>query len=254
MASRFWCGSRTKATPSVMASSVQCRLGREADLLGVRRRERPEVGMPSAARARSKRWARSVSSSCSARARASRTPAEAPAICAALETGVVLDAEAGDGRDLAAPQSRHAAGADRREADLLRGDAGAASSEELADLCSVVHVVEGMSIAHRRPSGQGCPASAPINRDSRPATRRVDSMSRCHLARNVRESPANPSNEVEHPPCVELSCTPPVTCESRSAKTRGSSSRPTPSSACPRPASAGPTSGPTGASSRSTTR
>jgi hypothetical protein len=53
VASRFWWGSRTNATASVIASSAHCRLGREADLLGVRRRGRPEVGTPSAARARS---------------------------------------------------------------------------------------------------------------------------------------------------------------------------------------------------------
>ena len=38
MASRFWWGSRTNATPSVIASSAHRRLSREAALLGVRRR------------------------------------------------------------------------------------------------------------------------------------------------------------------------------------------------------------------------
>jgi hypothetical protein len=38
-----------------MASNAHCRLGREVALAGVRRLARPEVGMPSAVRARSKR-------------------------------------------------------------------------------------------------------------------------------------------------------------------------------------------------------
>ena len=70
-----------------------------------------------------------------------------------LETGVVLDAEAGDSRDLATTQPRNAPGADRRESDLVWGEAGAASGEELADLCSVVHAVEGMPKPASSPSG-----------------------------------------------------------------------------------------------------
>ena len=59
-----------------------------------------------------------------------------------LEPGVVLDAEPSECRDLAASQPGHAAAAGGREADLVGGDAGAASGEELAHLCplSVVHV------------------------------------------------------------------------------------------------------------------
>ena len=53
---------------------------------------------------------------------------------AALEPGVVLDAEPGEGGDLAAPQSGHPAAAGGREADLVGGDAGAAGGEELAHL------------------------------------------------------------------------------------------------------------------------
>src|SRR4051794_24872518 len=66
-----------------------------------------------------------------------------------LETGVVLDAEPRDGRDLTAPQPRHATRAYRRQADLVGGEAGAASGEELTDLCSVVHAVEGMPMPPR---------------------------------------------------------------------------------------------------------
>ena len=53
---------------------------------------------------------------------------------AALEAGVVLDAQPGERGDLAAPQSGHAAGAGGRQADLVRGDPGAAGGEELAHL------------------------------------------------------------------------------------------------------------------------
>ena len=61
---------------------------------------------------------------------------------AALEPGVVLDAETGDRRDLAAAQPRNASGPGGRQPDLFRGDAGAASGEELAHLASVVHDLE----------------------------------------------------------------------------------------------------------------
>ena len=53
---------------------------------------------------------------------------------AALEPGVVLDAQPGEGGDLAAAQPGHPAAAGGREADLVRGDAGAAGGEELAHL------------------------------------------------------------------------------------------------------------------------
>ena len=53
---------------------------------------------------------------------------------AALEAGVVLDAESGDGRDLAAPQAGDPPGAAGRKPGLLRCDAGAASGQELAHL------------------------------------------------------------------------------------------------------------------------
>ena len=65
---------------------------------------------------------------------------------AALEPGVVLHAQAGQRRDLAAAQARHAAAAGGGEPDLLGGDAGAPGGEELAHLCSVVHAFEGRPI------------------------------------------------------------------------------------------------------------
>ena len=53
---------------------------------------------------------------------------------AAFELGVVLDADPGERGDLAAPQSRYAAGADVGQAGLLRGDLGSPRDQELADL------------------------------------------------------------------------------------------------------------------------
>ena len=65
---------------------------------------------------------------------------------AALEAGVVLDAQTGQGGDLAAPQSGHPSAAGGRQAHLVRGDAGAAGGEELthllAHVLTVVHAVE----------------------------------------------------------------------------------------------------------------
>ena len=58
---------------------------------------------------------------------------------AALETGVVLHAHPGEQRDLAAAQSRHAAGPRGRETRHLGSDASPAGGEELLDLCTVVH-------------------------------------------------------------------------------------------------------------------
>jgi hypothetical protein len=65
---------------------------------------------------------------------------------APLEAGVVLDAEPGDRRDLAATQPRYTARTRRGEAGLLRGDAGTTTGEELAHLVPVVHAFEPRSI------------------------------------------------------------------------------------------------------------
>jgi hypothetical protein len=62
---------------------------------------------------------------------------------AALELGVVLDADAGQGGDLAAAQSGHASGADVREPDVDGCQLGAPGGEELAHLGPVVHVSHG---------------------------------------------------------------------------------------------------------------
>jgi hypothetical protein len=62
---------------------------------------------------------------------------------AALELGVVLDADAGQCGDLAAAQSGHASGADVGEPDFRGRQLGAPGGEELAYLGLVVHVSHG---------------------------------------------------------------------------------------------------------------
>ena len=106
--------------------------------------------MPSAARARSSRCARSVSSSCRARATASSTDAGRAADRAALELGVVLDAHPGQHRDLAAAQAGDAPVVAGQAARPLGGDRARRSHEELAHLCSVVHATERRSRDGRR--------------------------------------------------------------------------------------------------------
>ena len=80
-------------------------------------RRRGGAWRSSGARARSNRWARSASSSCSARASASSTLSETPCALPALEPGVVLDADAGEQRDLLAAQPGDAPVAAVRRAD-----------------------------------------------------------------------------------------------------------------------------------------
>ena len=91
---------------------------------------------------------------------------------AALEAGVVLDAEPSQRRDLAAAQSGHPPAAGGRKSDLIRGDASATSSEELAHFLTTPALSTTPSLGpspgcHR--SGEGCPASTPINSDFQPA-------------------------------------------------------------------------------------
>jgi hypothetical protein len=65
---------------------------------------------------------------------------------APLEAGVVLDAEAREGRDLTAPKSRNSSAPSGRKPGLVRGDAGATGGEELthlaANVMAVVHAFE----------------------------------------------------------------------------------------------------------------
>ena len=62
---------------------------------------------------------------------------------AAFELGVVLHAHPGQRGDLAAPQPGHPALPGGGQPGLLGGDLGAAGGEELADLGSVVHAIDG---------------------------------------------------------------------------------------------------------------
>ena len=68
---------------------------------------------------------------------------------AAFEFGVVLDADAGQGCDLAAAKAGDAALPDVGQADVAGGDLGPSGGEELADLGSVVHGNHGRAPAGR---------------------------------------------------------------------------------------------------------
>jgi hypothetical protein len=122
------------AAAPVIASSSCCTEGRMRCLVGRQRGGGP-IGW--AARARSKRCARSASSSCSARASASRTLSDAPARSPRSRARVVGDADAGQDGDLLASQD--AAGAVVGRADVGGLELGPAGGEELADLAARVH-------------------------------------------------------------------------------------------------------------------
>ena len=73
----------------------------------------------------------------------------------ALEAGVVVDADAGEHRDLLAAQPGNATGAtEDRQARLLRRDPGPPRGQELADLAPVVHDHDGT--APERPPEGSC--------------------------------------------------------------------------------------------------
>lgn len=60
---------------------------------------------------------------------------------AALQAGVVLDADPGQLRDLSPAQSRHPTGPVGRQTGHPRGDLGSAGGQEVADLAAVVHAL-----------------------------------------------------------------------------------------------------------------
>src|SRR6478735_1599823 len=78
---------------------------------------------------------------------------------AALEPGVVLDADPGDCGDLATAQCRHTARPGGRQPDLVRGDAGASGGEELprfpAHVSGLVHGIERRSSRTRDTVAKG---------------------------------------------------------------------------------------------------
>jgi hypothetical protein len=79
---------------------------------------------------------------------------------ASLQALVVLDAHAGERRDLLAAQALDPSRSVARETDLLRRDLRPARGEELGDVLGGVHVI------HRAPTrtAQRCPASTPSRR------------------------------------------------------------------------------------------
>jgi hypothetical protein len=81
---------------------------------------------------------------------------------AALESRVVLDADARQEGDLLASQAGHApVAAERGQAGALRGDLRPAGRQELADLVGVAHATPQGTPA---PSGVGGTGSTPITR------------------------------------------------------------------------------------------
>ena len=110
-------------------------LGRTRCGAGDRRGARSTLAI----RTRSSRWDRSASSSWSARLTASSTSSDTMRV-AALQLGVVLDADVGEQCDLLPPQAGHPPlSAVHRKAGLLRADPGAARAQELADPGRVAH-------------------------------------------------------------------------------------------------------------------
>ena len=95
---------------------------------------------------------------------------------AALELGVVLDAEPSDCGDLAAPESGDAARPRGREADLVGGETGAASGEELAHLGTVVHLSSLGRAGHQGRAMRGALSVHPSTVTSCGLEQRVHSM------------------------------------------------------------------------------
>src|SRR5215212_11056361 len=84
---------------------------------------------------------------------------------AAFEPGVVIDADAGEQRDLLPAQPSHpAVAAVHRQASPLRSDLGAPGGEEIADLRPVVHDVD----ATAEPRSAGGSTSTWVSRDCHP--------------------------------------------------------------------------------------
>ena len=158
--------------------------------------------MPSAARARSNRWARSVSSSCSARARASRTPDGGAGDLAALEPRVVLDAETGERGDLAAPQAGHAAGCRWSGGPTWSGVMRARRVVRNSRTSARLSTPSSLGRADPGRSHEGCPVSTPIDRDFQPdrAAGSLDVVGR--WPRGWARNQPDESDEEEHARCV----------------------------------------------------
>jgi hypothetical protein len=96
-----------------------------------------------------------------------------------LEAGIVLHAEAREGRYLAAPQSGDPAATSGREPDLLRGEAAPASCEELAHLLAhviaVVHAFETKPLRDPRGAAKDVLSVHPSTVTSSRSHQRLDS-------------------------------------------------------------------------------
>ena len=79
----------------------------------------------------------------------------------AFEFRVILHADAGQGRDLAAAKALDPARTDIGQADVAWGHLCPSGGEELADLGSIVHGNHG----NARPAGEGCPVGTRHGRD-----------------------------------------------------------------------------------------
>ncbi len=148
-------------------SSTHCSAGLGVQRVLGRRRGRIPALVPSAACARWNRWARSASSSCRARGERVEHRRRHAAKRAALQLGVVLDADPRQRGHLTAAQPLDAALTDLGQAGLRGRDLGSPRGQELADLGSVVHAFDGTSFA----GSLGCTVSTP-------------SISNSHAARN----------------------------------------------------------------------
>src|SRR3954453_4341214 len=86
---------------------------------------------------------------------------------ATFQPGVVVDADAGEQRDLLPAQPAHpAVAAVHGQASLLRGDPGAPGGEEIADLRPVVHGLDATS----EPRSAGGSISKYLGRQTLPRT------------------------------------------------------------------------------------
>ncbi len=190
------CPLRTNAGAPVIASSIRCTLGRNAR----RRARRRRAASDAAARARSKRWARSASSSWSARASASRTLSETPLSVAALEPRVVVDADAGEERNLLSTETRNApVVAVDAQPRLLRRDPGPPRSSGTPGSRSWCPRAEG----NAAPRTLGGPAGTWINRvghRGRAPCFSEGHESNCHVRRRRRpgrERPRRPPRRAD---------------------------------------------------------
>ena len=172
MASRSCCWLRTNAMPPVIASSAQLqararrRLACRARAAGAPGRGDAVGGAGEVEQVRALRVIQ---------LQRPRHRVEHGRGCAgdraALELGVVLDADPGEHRDLGAAQARDTPVRPRGDARRIRGELRAARHQELAHLGSVVHAVR----LGRMPRARDALPSTPLVSDSLTAARPIHS-------------------------------------------------------------------------------